>query len=718
MAPDSGIRSSGIHPTGPLPPGASTGGFLPGMSRDTFFGEYFRRKPFVLRDATRRLLDPPLTVAEFDGIRERMVREDPVQVVERPGEAWFVRVADLTSPRLAALSDTVRQTLDWPNVWCDAVQTLAPSGIGCHFDDSDNFVLQQEGTKRWQLSPPSGLPEDSLRRRMVGDHSVGTAYMPDDALEFVLAPGDILYLPIFWSHWGVSDGPSLSVSVALNSANALDSVLPLIAEELRSQRAWWEPLPAGPASLDTLWDSLTDPALRNRIRDALRERHRAGVAHGLSAQRTIAAGAGAGGGTATGTDAGTATEDEASGGARPSPLSLSLGGGALRELVSRPRELPKARDLLSAPTSADLWASARGEHTRHVLIRLLRLLRHRSADWAGRPDIRRTARTVIGLLAAADERELAELGRHPVLLGAVRRAEHEAAADYRQTGDEFVPQVASVLLGLAVRHPEVPAGHPLTVARSDPGGIVALLPGERWSARGELAENAAVRFEETSGVPSLRTADGTWHPAVVEPLATVPGSSLHLLERAHGWWDQAGPHGVSWHCGRPPAPTADLSARAADAVALLADRWPEALAAAEAQLLVFTQPGTPDEWLSSPPDEPASARTLAAGLVTVLARAQWRLITDLFPDPEQPLPPLESPWDGSSRSAKWVCGQIFAANTRNELNRRLLGRETGAVGVAADGERAAALVLEELSGPPPDPHGWFKAFMTTQKQGL
>ncbi|MFI6153821.1 JmjC domain-containing protein [Kitasatospora sp. NPDC051170] len=695
--------------------------FLPGLSRETFFAEYFRRKPFVLRGGARTLLNPPLTVPEFDAVRERMTREQPVQVVERPGEAWFVRVADLASERLAALSETVRRTLDWPNVWCDAVQTLGPSGIGCHFDDSDNFVLQQEGTKRWQLSPPSGLPDESLRRRMVGDHSVGTAYMPEDALEFELNPGDLLYLPIFWSHWGVSDGPSLSVSLALNSASALDAVLPLITSELAQRRAWWEPMPPGPADLDALWEALADPALRARVETLLAERHGAWVANGLSEQRVEESGLG---------ESGPAAE------AAEQPLTLSLGGGALRALLHRPQRLPEPKELLLDGATEASWAAARAEHSRHVLLRLLRLLRHRSEQWGAQPRIRATAQALIDLLAAATAEDLARLALDPVVLGAVRRAEHEAAADYRETGDAFVAQLATAVLGLAARRPDILAGRTLTVAVSEPRGIAELHLGERWTAPADLPAVTEARFEPQAATPLLRAVDGSWHRAAAEPLPRVPGSSLLLLER-HAWWDTAQRHGVSWHCGRLPAPSADLRERAAEALSLLADCWPQAHAEVESGLLTFTQPGTPAEWLCWPPDGEtgttgttgttgatgatgATSRTVesvAAGLVTVLARARWRIVTDLYPVETHALPPVTSPWDGSSRSAAWLCGQIFAARMQGELAHRLLDRGLGGAAATTALSAAAKAVDEvraELARAQAGPGGWFETFMTTQ----
>ncbi|MFD7341155.1 JmjC domain-containing protein [Streptomyces violascens] len=687
------------------------------MSRELFFSEYFRRKPFVLRGVADHLLTPALNAVEFEAIRHRMVRDHPVQVVERPGEAWFIRVGDLASPRLAALSAGIREALDWPNVWCDTVQTLTTSGIGCHFDDSDNFVVQQEGTKRWQLSPPSGLPAESPRRRMLGDRSVGTAYMPDDALEFVLGPGDVLYLPIFWSHWGVSEGPSLSVSIALNSANALSDVLPLLAEELAGQRAWWAPMPAD-TGLDLLWKALSDPELRRRVKDAYRSNRRAAVAAGptggeapspKAAPKAPVPGHRA---EAAAPTAPRRTPQE------PDELSFTLGDGALRALLRQPQRPLDPTALLAGLTHEETWDPAHQAHTRHVLLRVLRLLRHFDAGWSALPSTRGTAQAVIDVLAVAEAAELEALARHPVVLGAVRRAEHEVAADYRESSGSFVAQLIPAVIATAARRPEVLADRIVETAPSEPDALAVLPLAERWSAPGGLAAPAALRLDSADAHPLLRTADGVWYRAEVEPIDTVRGSGLLLLG-AHNWWGTAGMHGVSWHCGRPPGLSPRAASHAADALALIADCWPEARAAAETSLVFMAEPADAREWLDWPTagSGQSPALTRAMGLVTVLARSRWRTVTDLFPVPGQ-LPPVTSPWDGVSRSAAWVCGQVVAARTQAEFSYRLRehGHQDPALAEIADAAAAKAeAVRAALSCPAHGAtDGWFGAFAAVQ----
>ncbi len=72
-------------------------------------------------------------------------------------------------------------------------------GVGPHLDSYDVFLLQVHGRRRWRISPPGdasllpGLPMKILRR-----------FQPTQ--EWVLEPGDMLYLPPLWGHDGTAVG--------------------------------------------------------------------------------------------------------------------------------------------------------------------------------------------------------------------------------------------------------------------------------------------------------------------------------------------------------------------------------------------------------------------------------------------------------------------------------------------------------------------------------
>ncbi len=73
-------------------------------------------------------------------------------------------------------------------------------GFDVHYDVHDVFVLQVEGSKRWQLREPV-LP-NPLRTQPSADRQVQVAAAGESEpwLDTVLAPGDCLYLPRGWLH--------------------------------------------------------------------------------------------------------------------------------------------------------------------------------------------------------------------------------------------------------------------------------------------------------------------------------------------------------------------------------------------------------------------------------------------------------------------------------------------------------------------------------------
>ena len=91
------------------------------------------------------------------------------------------------------------------------------SSSGPHIDNYDVFILQSEGKKTWRIEklprplitlPDSEFVED-LDLRILKDFK--------EYDEYVLEPGDLLYIPVGYAHWGISRGESLSFSIGLRS---------------------------------------------------------------------------------------------------------------------------------------------------------------------------------------------------------------------------------------------------------------------------------------------------------------------------------------------------------------------------------------------------------------------------------------------------------------------------------------------------------------------
>ncbi len=245
------------------------------ISAETFWAEYWRKRPVLVKGAARSVADVHVDAAELRILFDRLERVRP-GIVRRRGRSLFGQYLDLGAPHLARISEHYRSLTTCSRVWFDGVVASEGEGLGAHYDHSDNFVMQQTGVKRWRLGPPDRIEPERLRRRMLDDPDAGDYDMPGDAQEFVLEPGDVLYIPLFWGHDGVSvGGPSTSLSLVLNADAALDVLLPAMRAALDDDEDWWRPLPARldgemDARLERLTDSLA--ARAERIRGAWRSK--------------------------------------------------------------------------------------------------------------------------------------------------------------------------------------------------------------------------------------------------------------------------------------------------------------------------------------------------------------------------------------------------------------------------------------------------------------
>jgi 50S ribosomal protein L16 3-hydroxylase len=83
-------------------------------------------------------------------------------------------------------------------------------GVGAHFDSYDVFLLQAQGRRRWRIGAQQDLSlVEGLPLKILAN------FEPEE--EFVLEPGDMLYLPPHYAHDGVAEGECMTYSIGFRS---------------------------------------------------------------------------------------------------------------------------------------------------------------------------------------------------------------------------------------------------------------------------------------------------------------------------------------------------------------------------------------------------------------------------------------------------------------------------------------------------------------------
>jgi len=197
---------------------------LQNFDLDVFLRDYWQKRPLLVRGAFAPWVNPiaPDDLAALacdDDVESRLItqkREDwrveqgplPEDRFGRLGRMPYtllVQAVNLYVPEVAALIAPFRFVPDWR---IDDVMVSYASdggGVGPHFDQYDVFLIQGLGRRRWQVGGHGAdactdatplLPHDDLR--LLAD------FRPVE--EWVLEPGDMLYVPPRVAHNGVAVG--------------------------------------------------------------------------------------------------------------------------------------------------------------------------------------------------------------------------------------------------------------------------------------------------------------------------------------------------------------------------------------------------------------------------------------------------------------------------------------------------------------------------------
>ena len=219
---------------------------LAGLSPAQFMRKHWQKKPLLVRQAFPAAR-PPASLKELaalaarDDVESRLVtafegdwklKHGPIPclpAMSKPGWTLLVQGLDQHLAEARALLDLFRFV---PDARLDDLMLSVASdggGVGPHFDSYDVFLIQLAAQRRWRI----GAQRDAVLRDDVPLKIIAN-FKPEQ--EFLLEPGDMLYLPPGWAHDGVAVGAGCvtgSVGFRASTADGLAAeLLPRFLDEV------------------------------------------------------------------------------------------------------------------------------------------------------------------------------------------------------------------------------------------------------------------------------------------------------------------------------------------------------------------------------------------------------------------------------------------------------------------------------------------------------
>ena len=225
---------------------------LGGLTPAQFMRRHWQKKPLLVRQAIPQFAPPVLRSDLFALAADEGVESRLVQLVKG---AWKLRHGPFTRRALPAL-----QQPDWTllvqgvDLHNDAVHVLMQQfrfvpearlddlmisyasnggGVGPHFDSYDVFLLQAHGRRRWRIGRQKDLSlRDGIPLKVLAH------FEPEE--EFVLEPGDMLYLPPRYAHDGIAEGECMTYSIGFRAparAEIAQELLARLAEDAAEEDA-------------------------------------------------------------------------------------------------------------------------------------------------------------------------------------------------------------------------------------------------------------------------------------------------------------------------------------------------------------------------------------------------------------------------------------------------------------------------------------------------
>ena len=204
-----------------------------GMPPARFLRDHWQQRPLLVRGAFAGIKAPlaPEDLAGLaceDAALSRLIRHD------RSNDTWQVATGPFDDSTFAGIGDAdwtllVQDVDKWDGdvaallahfeflpSWRvdDVMVSYAVDGgsVGAHVDQYDVFLVQGMGRRRWQICADANAPtafRDDVELKLLRE------FTPTH--DWLLEPGDMLYLPPGVPHHGVADGACLTFSVGMRA---------------------------------------------------------------------------------------------------------------------------------------------------------------------------------------------------------------------------------------------------------------------------------------------------------------------------------------------------------------------------------------------------------------------------------------------------------------------------------------------------------------------
>ena len=228
-----------------------------GMSPAQFLRDYWQKRPLLIRNAFADFV-PPLEPNDLAGLACEPAALARLIVHDEKRDRWHVHPGPLTEDDFAKTPNThwtllVQDVDKWD---ADVAQLLehfsflpswrvddimisyaeAGGGVGAHVDQYDVFLLQGLGQRHWGISDDPAAPKEFRH-----DVELKQLAQFEPTHEWLLDPGDMLYLPPGVPHDGVAfGGPCMTISIGMRApsqaeltGDLADHIAEHLPEELR-----------------------------------------------------------------------------------------------------------------------------------------------------------------------------------------------------------------------------------------------------------------------------------------------------------------------------------------------------------------------------------------------------------------------------------------------------------------------------------------------------